>query len=369
MDIVPAYDKEKYFTGVNLILECYLAGQHQCGGGVFSMSTLKSAGDLLAKIFSSASRVGLTRVVRGAIRTSTGITADLATLGAGGDTIVNSAFAIVSSLQMSGKMSDVIHAFNQAKPLFRKLFEIDMHATIPIKSKLNLDGGFQFFEAGFLKAMDEYIKENGIAVLEAAYNAITKVLGYLIKVVSDWIACLFPDTAGLAGEVAQTVLNFVVLNGYTYLYNLVSLLTDKMQRLITDTIGLKKFIVRIIKYLRDLLDKMDPEDFAAFAQAIGDAFAGLFDNKLWKSYMKLSTGIGKFYYSTVAKAYNAVTKIPLVPDVNKWVVYLLDKFLIPYIGIGVDMFVQMMPVFLMFTLFVERYETIIDTINISSTSE
>lgn len=366
MDVIPAYDKEKYFQGVNLILECYLAGQCQYGGGVFSISNLKSAGDLLSKVFSSASRIGLTRAIRATVRTSTGLTADLATLGAGGDTIVNAAFAIVSSLQTSGKMANIINAFTQAKPLFKKLIVVDLNETVPIRSKLNLDSGFQYFEGTFMRLMNEYVQQYGISTLETAYKAITGVLGDIIKTVSDWIACLFPDTAGLAGEVARTVLNFVVLNGYTYLYNLISIMSDKMQRLITDTIGLKKFVAKAIKYLRDLLDNMDPKEFAAFAQAIGDAFSSVSDNPLWKGYMKLSTGMGKIYYSTIAKAYNAATKIPFVPEVNKWVVYLMDKFLIPYIGIGVDIFTQMLPVFLMFTLFVERYETIASLANNTS---
>lgn len=358
MDIVP-FDDQKYTTGVNLILECYLASQHQCGGGIFSMDTLSAIGDMLGKVFSDKARAGITRVVRGTLRTSSGTLADVLTLGGGGDTIVNVVFAVTSSMGMSKRMATVIAAFNEAKPLFKKLFIVDTSLTIPIRSKLNLDRGFQAFETDFVNNMNEYIAKYGTKTLEKAYRTIMDVIGYITKVVSDWVACLFPDTAGLAGEITRTILNFIVLNGYTYVYNLVSILTDKMQRLITDTIGLKKFSTKAITYFRNLIRDMDPQEFANFAQAIGDAWAGLFDNALWKNYTKFSTAIGKTYYKMVAKTYNAVAKLPLVPNVNEWLVAIIDKFMLPYVGICIDIFAQMMPVFLMFTLFIEKYETII----------
>ena len=362
------FHKESYDNGVNLILECYLGAQYyhnpdgelmQCGGALVSFSSLKSIGDLLGKLFSPQTRSSLTRIVRSSLRAGGGSIAGIVTMGSGGDTLVNAIFALQSSFQLSGSMKDIIDAFNGAKPLFKKLFTVDMSDRIPIRSKLTLDDGFQSFENSFMGYMNEYVIANGTDSLDKAYSLIVKVIDIITKTVSDWVACLFPDTAGLAGEITRTILDFVVLNGYTYVYNLVSILNDKMQRLITDTFGLKKFVRKAVQYFRDLINNMNPNQFAELAQTIGDALGGISDNRVWKGYIKVATSFSRVYYSTIAKTYNAAMKVPFIPDARKAIIYVIDTLVLPYISIGVDIFNQMFPVFLMFTMFIERYESIV----------
>ncbi|XWV25286.1 putative ORFan [Tupanvirus deep ocean] len=364
----PDFDPEAFERGMDLIITCYneCKEMEQNGGAKSRSTTVKTTATTargISRIFSPKTKAAFTRVIRGVLRTGTGLSADIITVGAGGDVVVNSVFAIESSLTFINNLNNFIHAMIGAKELFNKLARIDRSKTIPLVSRLKLDDGLQTFEYQFEVIISDHVNTYGTGMLDEIHQGILNIIDKITTTVSDWIACLFPDTAGLAGEIAKTVLDYVVQNGFTYIYNLISILPDNMQKMITNSFALKKLIRHSVKFLRNLIKNMDPQQMTQLVQALGLKASDLVSNPLLKGALNIGTTVASDVLSVGVKAFNASSKfsstLSFLPTAQSMIVYIIDRYITPNISKGVNLFNQLFPLFLMFTLFIEKYPLIV----------
>jgi hypothetical protein len=286
----------------------------------------------IPNMFNKKNRKTTTMFVRSLLRTSAGLAADVGTAGMGGDVLVDSAFAVLGSAEMIKGMEEIVRDIIKLKPLFKDLIIIDRYKRIPIVSKITLDNGFDYFEKKFEKIFKTYIDINGTSILNKMYDKIIDVLDKITTAISDWLACLFPDTAGLAGDISKILLDSVVKNGYTYVYHIVGNLSQLKQQMITDDYSLKRYIKIAILKLKKLLQRMSLNDI-----------------------MKMELGkipyIGKFAQFAPMIGPSGIADKQL----RSGIIYAIDNYIYPHIGDGVNLFNQLFPLFLMFALFVEKY--------------
>jgi len=352
------FDHEAYNNGIEILLNCYnesMISDEQTGGATFGR-----AYEIVSKIFSPRTNASFTRVIRGIVRTSAGISADIITVGAGGDVVVNSVFAVESSLSFINSIKNIILSLSKAKKLFGQLLKINLKSTIPIISKLKLDDGFQTFEKKFEYIFTKYIKENGSDGLSFVHQNIFNIINKITTTVSDWIACLFPDTAGLAGEISKTILDFISQNGFTYIYNLVSIIPNNMQKMITNSFALKKLIRHSVKYLRNLIKNMNTAQMAQIIQALGVKTADFIGSPVLKHTINIGSSVASkisaiSYWPTRFSPTRFSPNLSFIPRAQDILVFIIDRYIVPYIGMGVDLFNQLFPLFLIFTLFLEKY--------------
>lgn len=356
------HDEELYESGMNILLEVYQEC-HEMVGGADATENRSKVSNMLGKVFSSSTRASLTRTIRGAIRTTTGLTADIATMGVGGDVVVNSVFAISSSMSFINSIEAILKVFSEVKSLFNKLIRVNYGHTIPIFSKIVVDDGFDKFKETFQNIILEHISEYGLDSLSKMHNAILKIITKVTTTVSDWFGCLFPDTVGLASEICKTLLDYVTNHSYDLIYKVVSFLSDTMQKMITNTHALKKLIHTSVKYLRDLIKGMKPQQISELIQSLGVKISDLTSNSILKSTIGIGTHVASKIVNVGMKAYNVSTslsKLSFIPRAQDIFVYIIDKLVIPNINTGVDMFYQLFPLYLMFSLFISNYAQVKD---------
>lgn len=351
------YNDIYYQNGIQIILECYNECEKFDGGNSdTTRSKFSHISDILSKIFEN--KISWTRLCKMLIRSVSGAAADIISLGIGGDVIINSIFSIISSSKFIKNIKLFIDEIHGVYSLFNKLVVIDRSKIIPVASKLNLDEGIQEFEQKFVNIINDYIKVSGTRLLDKVNELIIKIINKIKITISDWIACLFPDTVGLAGEIALNFLNYITENGFTFIYNLISLIPNRFQYMITDKYALKNLIVKAVKIFRKLIMNAGPDEIAQVIRTIGKQGSDFINNSIGKTIVKTTTSstatvikyLGKTgYYQT-----KLINKLP-IPTMQKILVKIINTFILPYIGYGVELFDQLLPLFLMFTLFTEKF--------------
>lgn len=352
-------DSDAFHHGMETIMKCYEKyDRHEQAGGKISFSQTSK---IISKIFSPKTRASFTRTIRAIVRTTTGLSADIVTAGVGGDVIVNSLFAVRSSTSLLGNLRTLSIELMSARDLFGQLFVFDFHKTVPIVSILTLDDGFRTFQNNFEKILFSYIRKHGTSSLRKIHQSILGIIDKITTVLADWIACLFPDTAGLAGEIAKSVLDYIVHNGYTYVYHLVSILPDNMQKMITNTFALKKLIKHAVVYLRNIIKKMDSSQFIKVIESLGLKVSDLIGSPILHKAISMGTKISNIGTKTLklVPKMPSIPTIHLIPKAQNIIVYVIDKYVIPNINPSIDLFNQIFPLFLMFTLFIEKYPSLI----------
>jgi hypothetical protein len=311
---------------------------------------------------SRESKERATQIFRSATKTIVGASAAIASLGAGGDIVVNAVFAVSSSNAFIGGLIGLVQDVIQAQSLFRNLVTINMNNKIPIESKIKLDDGFTVFEEKFITIFSEHIARYGTGFLDRVYESIMSVIGRIITTISDWIACLFPDTAGLAGEAARSILEAIVKNGYSLIYNLISLLPDNLQQMITNIYALIDYIHQAVAILRSILINLSPKQIAEIITSLGATVSGMVDSGLAKGIIGFTSGTASGLASLGANIYGISSsigsKFSILPKPEEMMVGIIDKYIVPNIDIGCLLFQKMFPLFLQFTLFIERYKKI-----------
>ena len=335
-------------------------GSHMLYGGsnaLSSVATKSIMSRITSKLFSEQTRIVLIRLIRGVTRAGAGVAADIFTVGAGGDVAVDSIFAVQSSSTFIGNIADFISIANQARELFDELIFINTKMKIPIISRLDLDDGFQSFELKFNKILINYVTKHGTKLLTKIHAVILRLLQKITSTIADWIACLFPDTAGLAGEISKTLLDYITNNGFNYIYNLVGIMPDNLQKMVTNSFALKKLIHDSVSFLRSVINLLSPDQMSKIVEVIGMKAGDFASSGVVKGAISIGTGIATHvtkYAFGAASLYTS--KIPQAKDI---IIYVIDKFITPHIDAGVELFVQLFPIFLMFTLFLQKYPDII----------
>lgn len=349
------FDGELFEAGMNSLTQCYEECLlfEQTGGRAPKVEITKSS-KIIGQIFSPKTKSSITRAIRGILRTSAGISADILTLGAGGDVIVNSLFAVESSLSFIANMEPLLVSLAEAQDLFSLLIKVDRKSSIPIKSRIKLDNGFGEFENVFDQLLIAHIGKHGAKMLDSVHLSIVAILDKITTSISDWIACLFPDTAGLAGEIAKSVLDYISLNGYSYIYQLVAMLNDNMQKMITNPYALENLVRRALTDLRNIILTMDTKQIVELVQSIGVTAADFTGSTIIKTAVRLGsiTGFGLKHINLPS---NFATD-----KARQMLAYIIDKYVIPNADEGVALFYQLFPIFLMFTLFIEKYPLIMN---------
>ena len=309
------------------------------------------------------------------IRTTAGATAVVATLGAGGDIIVNAVFAVESSMRFITGIHALVGSVHAAKSFFHSLFRIDRKKRIPIVPKIGLADGLEEFEQKFDRRISFTIKKmmksqrhtklfgkKLLGILDKVHGSIMKTMDKITTVLSDWIACLFPDTAGLAGEVAKTMLDRVVSSGFSYTKEIFNMIPTTLQKMLTDSVAMKKLMHSAVKILKKVIKNMSPSQMRNMTKALGFKVADLVENPLLKGVL----GTGATVLGTGLDISTAVTKyIPTAkfgttigPKPQTMIIFVINRYIRPNINTGVNLFHQLLPIFLMFVLFIEKYKLI-----------
>lgn len=306
-------------------------------------------GAMLSAFFSDDTYMALKHIIRTTAKTGLGVGAIAATGGAGGDVIVNSAFAVQSGLGFSQDTIELVKSMNEMKDLFDHLFYFTAE-KVPLRSKLLLDMGLDQFKDDFLVILKQHIGKYDTKTLDKVYQKIISVMDRLTTVLSDWLSTLFPDTAGLVGEVVKKFLDNVVRHGFTYTYNLISVIPPNLQEMLTNPFALKEMIHKAIDLLERLLTNLNPADMANLLKVIADQVG------------KVSSPTGHILnygaqFASHLTKYNNF-KFPSIVDGSKMIKYLLDTYIRPNIEFGVNLFDQLLPLYFMFVLYMEEYPII-----------
>ena len=355
IDNIEIYSETDYESGIQLLNEM-VEGDVQIGGADY----YSKVSNILGKVLNPSSKSTINRVIKGAIRTGIGVPATIATAGAGGDVATSSIFAIQSSISFMSDAQKLVKIMQEMKSLFNELFIFRHHKSkfkLPIISRLILDDGLTSFEKHFEKILINHINKYGTHGLQKMHDHISKILNKITTVVSDWIACLFPDTAGIAGEVSKTVLDFVVKHGFTYMYNLISFLPDRMQRMITNPFAMKKLVKDAITFLKKVIRGLKESDIKKIIASIGNTAGKVTHSSLVKNAIQIGLkNANSAASSYVGKMPGIFSNSSLSPQTL--LIKLIDKYIVPNISFGVELFYQLFPIFLMFLLFVEKFEII-----------
>lgn len=364
---------EHYQIGMDRIYQCYSMCKNieQTGGNAdIDLFTEQQGGgrsiDAAMKyaqmIFNEDTRYQLIMVIRSILRTTTGAGATVATFGSGGDVAVSSVFAIESSYRFMKGIGDVINEIIASKDLFNQVFALDTSKKIPLISRLNLNDGFTSFEGRFIEILDDYISRVGTARLDRVMETIDSTIDRITTVVSDWIACLFPDTAGLAGEASKMTLDYIARHGYSLIYNMTSFLPDTMQQMVTNNYALEKFVKDSLIFLSNFLKNLEPDKIAMIIETIGGKLADNVSGSIKKGVVKYGSKLASKVSETALSLYSVnnklASKFSILPQAQEMLSYIIDHLLIPNVGVGVDLFNQLFPIFLIFTIFIEKYKTI-----------
>ena len=348
----------EFIGGMNIITECYcncVALENiQNGGGKDKMD--QEASNILKRLFDKNIKDNLTRYFRSIIRTSGGISADIITSGAGGDVVVNSLFAISESHSFFSQINELIFMMYEVKYFFGNIIKFDKKKTIPFVSRITLDNGLQAFETEFKNKILEFMAKFGTRHLDKIHETMTNIVDKIITLISDWFACLFPNTGGLAGEVAYEFLKKIADNSYDYTVRLFAFTPKNLRSMVNNKYALCDFICKIMVYLRDLLYNLDPDEFYDLIRIIGSTVADSVDSSVGK---KLAEGTsyvtGKYvkYTLQVYDKFGAVTRH--LPNAMRMMSYIIEKIVLPNVGSGVELFLQLLPVYLMSSLFFQEY--------------
>lgn len=352
-------DMDMFESGIENIFECYEECLQMEGGDPDTPESKTKTSNILKKLFSPRVRSQFTRTIRTIIKTSAGVTADFVTLGLGGDIFVNSVFAISSSMSFINSVPSLVKSFSEAKSLFDQLLKINFKYRVPIFSKLRVDDGLENLKIKFNKIMVDHMTTFGADTLGKSHQYIMKMINSIITTISDWFGCLFPDTAGLASEISKSLLDYVTSHSYNLIYNVISYLSESMQKMITNTFALKKLVKHSVKYLRNLIKNMSPQQISELIQSLGVKISDLTSNSMLKGAINLGTSVVSSSVKLGLKTYNAsnsfASKFSILPRAQDIIVYIIDKLILPNIETGVDLFYQLFPIYLMFSLFITNY--------------
>ena len=348
-------DIESYNRGMERIMLCH----HQINNMEGGSPSLKNVATYLGDMFSEESRYNLSIVIRSIIRTGIGAAADVATVGAGGDIAVNAVFAMQTTSKFIKNVHVTIKELMGGYELFNKIFFIDMGKKIPIVAKYNLDKGFGDFQKYIEKSLTEYLEKSGSRSMDKIMDSIEKTIDKIITAVSDWIACMFPDTAGLAGEISKKMLVYISENTYNIIYKLVGLFPDENKRMITDIHALQEFIEGAMAFLRDFMRGLKSSEMTKIIQAIGSSVNKAAENSSKAGVINVGTGAVTSVANLAVQAYSLnarlAKKFSIMPQMQDIIAGIIDKLIIPNIGSGVALFDQLFPIFLAFAVFKERY--------------
>lgn len=291
---------------------------------------------VLSKIFSRNRRKIILNTMQNIIRTS-GLTNDIISFSNSPDIIIDSIYAIESTSSFINKMKNTNYylPFIDAKNFFDDLFIIDKTKKIPIPiPKINLDDGLEKFKIKFNEILLKHINQYDKSIWDKIYQNVLYLVNDLIPIISDWIACLFPDTVGLAGDLSKMMLKYTVQNGFNYIYNLIAFLPDRMQQMITNPFEFKKLIHNVFDFTKKMLKTLDSKKIHDIIEGLDPKTSGITDS----IYIKETFG-SNF----------------IIDEPKKILIAIIEKYIEPNIEICIDWFYQLFPIFLMCILFIEEF--------------
>jgi hypothetical protein len=349
-NVINSSDATDYLLGERILFEAYnTKPKIMVGGGI----DLSQAGEILNKIFTPETQKTMTRVIRGATRTTAGVGADIATAGAGGDVATDSLFAVQSSVSFISDVATLIAVMQETKSLFDKLFKLKPSKRIPIESRLKLDNGLQTFEDTFTDILQAHIDKYSPKTLNKVHEKIVSVIDKVTTVVADWVGTLFPDTAGLASEAAKTVLDRVAAKSFTLTYNLIDFMPSHMQQMVTNPYALKDLIRKALAFLKKILRGLKPEQIHEIIASIGKKASESTTNVFYKGAIGVGTHLATYATTKYSGSVGSMTTFGVRPQ--DMIIHIIEKYVEPNIDFGVDLFYQLFPIFLMFVLFMEKY--------------
>jgi hypothetical protein len=258
----------------------------------------------------------------------------------GKDVISNSIFAVQASCTFVQYSIELINELVDTRVLFNELLQIDKSKVFPLVSKLKLDRGFNQFRQDFTVILDTHTRAHGRDLYMNSHQQIARLVDLMTTMLADWFACLLPDTPipGIKrdilmnSEISKNVLNHVANHGYDYIYHLVALMTDKLQQLITNPYALVELITLCVDEMIHLLQTAPAADFIEVATLIQ------------------------------AKVKDKLN----ITQPREFLIMIIQKYIKPNINFGVNLFYQMLPVYLMFVLFIQNNRSVMGAPNSSA---
>lgn len=309
------------------------------------VSNLDGVSNYLARFFPRASRKEFINIFRSTLKVAFGATADIVTVGAGGDVIVDGVFAVQSSVNFIKDLRQFLESIPADLKVFHYLFVREKNSILPFTSRLNLDNGLSHFK----NELNQILSGFGTSPhAQALIKQLQSVLNHIIVTISDWVACLFPDTAGLAGVICQNVLEYIAENGFDVTYNLIGRLHPQMQVLITNSIELERFINKACMKLIEVINIMKPDQFIKIISLIEDKIIDLLPSPLHATSIITKPLISATSHLPTVPSVLATSKMKdtAIFEVKKMMILVIDKLVIPHIHNGVKLFNGVFPIYL-----------------------
>jgi len=192
-------------------------------------------------------------ISRGILRTGTGTVADVLSLGVGGDELVDLIFALQSMANFvkDHKLKKIIEELD--KHSSHTLFTKEPNSVLGYKSAIPLKNGLTEFR----KQYEIIMINNHKKIPDKIYKEIINYRNKITTVITDWIACLFPDTAGTIGTATKLGLDKHVKDGFTYL----EFAYNKMPKTVQDMLCKSDLLISHIEYMFNILNTIfnDPK--------------------------------------------------------------------------------------------------------------
>jgi hypothetical protein len=191
----------------------------QYGGGttIFFLKKILNDSGMLDELINKTLKDSLTNsklkekvvfIFRSVTKSVGAVAASTVTAGIGGDTVVESVFAVQSTSELVIIIRKIAK-FTQVSKIIKMFGEINITGASPfvIYDQYNLKNGWTNFNANVDAKLDEiFSNEKSKKLIEEGNQEFIKLLKKIITPISDWIGCLFPDSQGVVSALVQDFL-------------------------------------------------------------------------------------------------------------------------------------------------------------------
>jgi hypothetical protein len=244
---------------------------------LLQIENIQYGGDVsILNFLNPTNKTNLKNMFRTLIKTSANVGAEVATLGMGGDIFINVLFALHSTASYLQNIR-VIYKFISKGKLFENLIKYDptkkpkiytlVHPISLKKSDLDL---FRTDVTNILDTNTQGLPRKYIRIIT---NLIKSNMNKMTIVISDWISCFFPDTAGLVGEVARQILNKMVEYGLDNISEITKLLPESMLSTLVNEEELDNSVKNIVQTTKKIIAKADTTKIADSLSKLTDRWS------------------------------------------------------------------------------------------------
>jgi 2,5-diketo-D-gluconate reductase A len=200
----------------------------------------KDAGSLMS---------GFKDVLRGiltVIKITGGAAAMVGTMGAGGDTLVESVITTINSGLFYTELTQTLATLASNSQYVQQLIQI------------SFENGPSKVKEETIRIVKQMIQEGNQSMLESVCHTFDDLLKSVATVVGDWISTFIPDDAGIVGTTVTLIINTAADKAFGILETLFNTVPEKFQDLLKHPQKLYDFLISILRMLEEGLREKGP---------------------------------------------------------------------------------------------------------------